>query len=109
MPAEMNLEHIEIPPNNALSDLDKAYVFLNYPFLTTSSPNKQWTIEHALDAAGVKDNLASGHSTNRLEGRKDGVCALVFEREGAAIARKIWAKRLLRLLLLCLPQLTLPM
>jgi hypothetical protein len=31
MPAAMNKEHVDIPPNNDLSDIDKAYVAINYP------------------------------------------------------------------------------
>jgi len=30
MPVQMNLEHIEVPPNNKLSELDKAFAFINY-------------------------------------------------------------------------------
>jgi hypothetical protein len=54
MPKEMNVEKIEIPPNNVLSELDKAYAFVNYPFITTRSSNPQWNIQHALDVAGVQ-------------------------------------------------------
>lgn len=31
MPKELNEEGIEIPPNNKLSDLDKAWITLTYP------------------------------------------------------------------------------
>ena len=42
MPAEWNLQGIEIKPNTELSPLDKAVVFLNYPFFreaTSTDPN----------------------------------------------------------------------
>ena len=31
MPAAMNEEGIEVKPNNVLSDIDKAYMIINYP------------------------------------------------------------------------------
>jgi hypothetical protein len=31
MPAALNKEHVDIPPNHDLSDIDKAYVAINYP------------------------------------------------------------------------------
>lgn len=54
MPKEMNLERIEIKPNNVLSETDKAYGFINYPFIKTKSPHPEWTITHALDVANVQ-------------------------------------------------------
>ena len=53
MPAELNLQHIDIPPNTVLSDLDKAYAVLNYPRLKVNPKASEWTISHALDIAGV--------------------------------------------------------
>ncbi|KAK6988582.1 ZnMc domain-containing protein [Favolaschia claudopus] len=50
MPAEMNLQHVNVPVNNQLSDLDKAYVVINYPGQTT---DKTWTLDYALKKAGV--------------------------------------------------------
>ena len=37
MPAEMNKEGIEVPPNYELSDLDKAYMCINYPRYDTDT------------------------------------------------------------------------
>jgi hypothetical protein len=54
MPKEMNIERIEIKPNNKLSETDKAYGFINYPFIKTKSPHPEWTITHALDVANVQ-------------------------------------------------------
>ncbi|KIM36245.1 hypothetical protein M413DRAFT_31839 [Hebeloma cylindrosporum] len=54
MPKEMNLERIEVKPNNVLSETDKAFGFLNYPFIKTKSPRPEWTITHALDVANVQ-------------------------------------------------------
>ena len=54
MPAQFNEQEIEIPPNYELSALDKAFAFLNYPFLggLTSSDASQ-TLDNALDTIGV--------------------------------------------------------
>ncbi|THH32074.1 hypothetical protein EUX98_g2088 [Antrodiella citrinella] len=53
MPAEMNNEHIEIPPNTALTELDKAYMVIHYP--RSSAPNAitRWSLSYALDVAAV--------------------------------------------------------
>jgi len=97
MPAKMNLEHIEIPPNNALSELDKAYVFLNYPFFTMPSPNKQWTVEHALDVAGVKgksrEKILSEFNEKDWRGVRTEFALWSLNEKAAAIARKIGARR----------------
>jgi len=66
MPAEMNLERIEIPPNNDLSDMDKAFAIINYPYFEYS-PRKhlmdpEWSFCRALDVAGV-----SGESRSIME------------------------------------------
>ncbi|KAJ2936898.1 hypothetical protein H1R20_g197, partial [Candolleomyces eurysporus] len=54
MPAQWNLEGIEIPPNYSLSPLDKAYAFLNYPFpADTPSSDPDVNIQNALNTAGV--------------------------------------------------------
>jgi hypothetical protein len=57
MPKEMNIERIEIKPNNKLAELDKAYGFINYPFITTNSPDPRWTITYALDVANVQGDF----------------------------------------------------
>jgi hypothetical protein len=31
MPATMNMENVDIPPNHHLSEIDKAYAAINYP------------------------------------------------------------------------------
>ncbi|RXW18660.1 hypothetical protein EST38_g7194 [Candolleomyces aberdarensis] len=54
MPANWNVQGIEIPPNNYLSPLDKAFAFLNYPFLVgTASTDPSVTLLNALNGAGV--------------------------------------------------------
>ncbi|TCD68232.1 hypothetical protein EIP91_011301 [Steccherinum ochraceum] len=55
MPKEMNEQNIEVPPNNILSTMDKAYMVINYPGQTN---DKVWTLEFALKTAGVdKDEI----------------------------------------------------
>ncbi|KAJ2933027.1 hypothetical protein H1R20_g4102, partial [Candolleomyces eurysporus] len=53
MPAELNEQGIEIPPNYELSALDKAFAFLNYPFLGGPAPDASHTLDNALDTIGV--------------------------------------------------------
>ncbi len=61
MPAELNLQNVDIPPNTVLSDLDKAYAVLNYARSKPNPKAAQWTIPYALDVAGVtgtsRDNI----------------------------------------------------
>ena len=50
----MNQQNLEIKPNNVLSDIDKAFVTINYPYPSTRSPaDSIWTMDHALGVAGV--------------------------------------------------------
>ena len=54
MPAAMNEQNIEIKPNNILSDIDKAFMTINYPYPSSNPPaDNIWTVEHALDVAGI--------------------------------------------------------
>ena len=54
MPAAMNEEGIEVKPNNVLSDIDKAYIIINYPHPVDTPPlDPVWTFEFALGVAGV--------------------------------------------------------
>ncbi|KAJ7092313.1 hypothetical protein B0H15DRAFT_905677 [Mycena belliarum] len=53
MPAAMNLEGIDIPPNELLSDMDKAYMVINYPRPTPHGSAPQWTLDYALKVSGV--------------------------------------------------------
>ncbi|KAH8099648.1 hypothetical protein BXZ70DRAFT_240518 [Cristinia sonorae] len=59
MPPEMNTERIDVRPNYVLSDLDKAYIAINYPF---QSKDPKWTLAYALEVAGVtgaaRENIA---------------------------------------------------
>ncbi|KAF8165904.1 hypothetical protein B0H34DRAFT_780581 [Crassisporium funariophilum] len=56
MPAEMNSEGIEVKPNNVLSEMDKAFIRINFPKLaeTSSSDDPNYrTFKAALDIVGV--------------------------------------------------------
>jgi len=56
MPAELNEEGIEVPPNLTLSDLDKAFITLNYPNKTPA--DKGMSVKDALKIAGVPEDVA---------------------------------------------------
>ena len=51
MPAKLNQEGIDISPNLELSDLDKAFIVLNYP--GNSLSQSDITFDDALKIAGV--------------------------------------------------------
>ncbi|RXW13968.1 hypothetical protein EST38_g11879 [Candolleomyces aberdarensis] len=54
MPAQLNEQEIEMRPNYELSALDKAFAFLNYPFLGgLSSSDASQTLDNALNTIGV--------------------------------------------------------
>ncbi|KAG5635798.1 hypothetical protein H0H81_010070 [Sphagnurus paluster] len=53
MPSCVNAERIDIPVNNKLSDMDKAYIRINYPRKKTHPKAEGWTLEKALTVAGV--------------------------------------------------------
>ena len=55
MPAEMNLEEIEVKANTKLSNMDKAFMVINYPFRNTTG----WTLSYALGIAGVTEPTKS--------------------------------------------------
>jgi hypothetical protein len=55
MPAAMNKQGRRIDPNNELSDLDKAYITITYPPEPSGTNGANWTIEYALNVAGVDD------------------------------------------------------
>lgn len=76
MPAEWNVQGIAIPPNNNLSALDKAYAFLNYPFLigsASSDPNV--TLLNALNTAGVTGTSRANIALEYIENDWQGVRA----------------------------------
>jgi hypothetical protein len=53
MPAAMNEQHKDVPPNYKLSDMDKAYMIINYPRPTPHALAPEWTLDHALQVSGV--------------------------------------------------------
>ncbi|KAF8526972.1 hypothetical protein BU17DRAFT_40150 [Hysterangium stoloniferum] len=55
MPWQLNLQHIEVGINNQLSDMDKAYMTINYPRSSSPEGAPDWTLEHALKIAGVDE------------------------------------------------------
>jgi hypothetical protein len=67
MDASLNREHIEIDVNTQLSDMDKAYMVINYPRATANPAAPTWTLDHALTVAGVdaKNAKAIKNANNR--------------------------------------------
>ena len=53
MPSDMNEQHKEVPPNSMLSDMDKAFMLINYPRASPHPNSPDWTLTRALDVAGV--------------------------------------------------------
>jgi hypothetical protein len=52
MQAALNKENVDIPPNNELSDIDKAYMAINYPRDLSS-------VEKALETIDLDSNTKS--------------------------------------------------
>ncbi|KAF7344143.1 ZnMc domain-containing protein [Mycena venus] len=58
MPSAMNLQHVDVPPNHILSDMDKAYMVINYPRPKPHALAPTWTLDYALKVSGV-DNATT--------------------------------------------------
>ncbi|KAG5634021.1 hypothetical protein H0H81_003858 [Sphagnurus paluster] len=60
MPPSLNNQDIGVEVNSKLSDMDKAYIMIYYPYRSPredDSPEvKEWTLEKAFKTAGVPDN-----------------------------------------------------
>jgi hypothetical protein len=59
MPGSLNEEGITVPPNLVLSDLDKAFITINYPRKDEDVPDGGWKVSKALDVVQVPDDVAS--------------------------------------------------
>uniref|UniRef100_A0A4Q2DAD1 Peptidase M12A domain-containing protein n=1 Tax=Candolleomyces aberdarensis TaxID=2316362 RepID=A0A4Q2DAD1_9AGAR len=69
MPANWNVQGIEIPPNESLSPLDKAYAFLNYPFfIGTASSDPNVNILNSLNTAKVTGTARANIALEYIEG-----------------------------------------
>lgn len=53
MPGHINAEGIAVKVNNKLTDMDKAYMVINYPRSSPHHKARDWTLQKALDVAGV--------------------------------------------------------
>ncbi|KAE8229463.1 hypothetical protein CF326_g5566, partial [Tilletia indica] len=47
----------DVPYNTELSDMDKAYIVINYPRSEPHPEAQEWTLEHALNVAGVPNEV----------------------------------------------------
>lgn len=73
MPAEWNLQGITIEPATDLSPLDKAFAFLNYPFMGgVSSSDPSANLVTALNTAGItgiyRQNIAAEYAEGDWQG-----------------------------------------
>ncbi|RXW15895.1 hypothetical protein EST38_g9959 [Candolleomyces aberdarensis] len=76
MPAEWNLQGINIPPNHSLSALDKVFAFLNYPFpIGTASSDPDVNVLNALNTAGVTGAARANIALEYIEGDWQGLRA----------------------------------
>jgi len=78
MPAALNVEGIEIVYNTVLSNFDKAYGVINYPYLPGQPAplaDPQWTFEHALDVAGVQGESREKILYEYAQGDTEGIRA----------------------------------
>ncbi|TFK16663.1 zincin [Coprinopsis marcescibilis] len=98
MPAEMNVERIEIKPNNKLSALDKAFAFLNYPFLgSTASVDPTVNVTTSIATIGIegefKDAVLSEFNEGDWDGLRDEFTRWSLNEKAKAVAAKIHAER----------------
>jgi hypothetical protein len=76
MPASLNEEGIEVPPNLELSPLDKAFITLTYP--RTNIPTGGLTVTDALVIVNVPNNVSgdilSSLAANKLDEVREKFC-----------------------------------
>ena len=98
IPSEINGTGVDVVENQELSQLDKAYIFLNYPRTDPHPGAKGWDIAHALDIAGVvgprRDEILNAASSDakrdafirwnatesRVKGSFSGLLATIFRK-----------------------------
>jgi hypothetical protein len=75
MPAEMNDQGVEIPPNNALSDYDRAFVLIHYPLFEFSERTDGWDFQKALTVMGIegegRENVLEKYSAGDVPGVRE--------------------------------------
>jgi hypothetical protein len=54
MPAAQNDKGLEIKPNNKLSDYDKAFMLIHYPYFGFEPKVEGWGFAKALDVFGIQ-------------------------------------------------------
>jgi hypothetical protein len=75
IPPQWNLEGITVEPNNEISAVDKAFVFLNYPFFGGPSSDPPISLANALDIAGIMGVYRRNIETEFAHGDWEGVRA----------------------------------
>ncbi|RXW14548.1 hypothetical protein EST38_g11305 [Candolleomyces aberdarensis] len=94
MPPELNEQGINIPPNDELDALDKAFAFLNYPFLGEVSPSKaSVTLDSALDTIGVsgefRETITAKFNANDSQGVRAEFTSWALEAKTEEIMKEV--------------------
>ncbi|KAG5649820.1 hypothetical protein H0H81_001882 [Sphagnurus paluster] len=71
MPSSMNVERIPVDTNNNLSEMDKAYVVINYTRSVPHPKAKEWTLTKALTIAGVPDDELAQYLDREIDGVRE--------------------------------------
>ena len=98
MPASWNTQGIEIEPTTDLSPLDKAFAFLNYPFIGgVTSTDASVNVENALATAGItgefKDSIAQEYAQGDWEGVRAEFTRWAVNQKAIADKARIAAER----------------
>ena len=98
MPAEWNVQGIEIKPTTELSPLDKAFAFLNYPFIgTVTSSDPSVNLDNAIAAAGIagefKDSIVEEYAQGDWEGVRAEFTRWSIDQKNIADKARLAAER----------------
>ncbi|RXW11271.1 hypothetical protein EST38_g14583, partial [Candolleomyces aberdarensis] len=98
MPPELNEQGIEIPSNNELDALDKAFAFLNYPFIgSLTSSDASHTLENALNTIGVtgrfRESITAEFNENDWKGVRAEFTRWTLNARAEAIKKEAVAER----------------
>jgi hypothetical protein len=101
MPAAQNDKGLEIKPNNKLSDYDKAFMLIHYPYFGFEPKVEGWDFAKALDVFGIQGadheemmELYDAGNVRDVRRHFAQVYESVREQRNAALASNIAAKPL---------------
>ncbi|RXW14653.1 hypothetical protein EST38_g11201 [Candolleomyces aberdarensis] len=98
MPPELNEQGIDIPPNYELDALDKAFAFLNYPFIGgLTSSDASHTLDNALNTIGVtgrfRQSITAEFNENDWKGVRAEFTRWTLNARAEAIKKEAVAER----------------